>query len=39
MKINLITVLTSVLLVFAATNNNVVEYTYDDAGNRIERNG
>lgn len=39
MRINLIAILTSVLLVFAATDNNVVEYTYDDAGNRIERNG
>ena len=39
MKINLIAILTSALLVFALMDNNVVEYTYDDAGNRIERNG
>ena len=36
MKINLIAIITSILLVSAATAN-VVEYTYDDAGNRIEK--
>jgi len=36
MKINLIAIITSILLVSAATDN-VLEYTYDDAGNRIEK--
>ncbi len=37
MKINLIAIFVGILLVCALTDN-VVEYTYDDAGNRIEKN-
>ncbi len=36
MKINLMAILTSILLV-CVTTDNVVEYTYDDAGNRVEK--
>ena len=36
MRNNLIAIITSILLVFVASDN-VVEYTYDDAGNRIEK--
>ena len=36
MKINLIAILTSALLVFALMDNNVVEYTYDDAGTEFK---
>lgn len=36
MKINLIIILTGVLLV-CETAGNKVEYTYDEAGNRVEK--
>lgn len=36
MRNNLITIIASILLVFVVSDN-VVEYTYDDAGNRIEK--
>ncbi len=36
MKHRLITIFTSILLMFALIDS-MVEYTYDDAGNRVEK--